>query len=85
MPDRSSAPALRVTHHNQASRRDVGDAFGWTTCDGTGPFRFVEMVGGSARISTLHAGDRLQRNKDKLGGQPRTGLPRRDMLDPDSR
>ena len=33
--------------HNQASRREAGDAFGWTTCDGTGPFRFVEMVAGS--------------------------------------
>ena len=41
---------LRSWHsaiHNQASRRDAGDAFGWTTCDGTGPFRFVEMVAGS--------------------------------------
>ena len=41
---------LRSWHsaiHNQAARRRAGDDFGWTTCDGTGPFRFVECKPGS--------------------------------------
>ena len=41
---------LRSWHsavHNQAARRAAGDAFGRTTCDGTGPFAFVESVPGS--------------------------------------
>ena len=41
---------LRSWHsaiHNQARRRLAGDDFGRTTCDGTGPFRFVECVPGS--------------------------------------
>jgi peptide/nickel transport system substrate-binding protein len=41
---------LRSWHsaiHNQARRRLAGDDFGWTTCDGTGPFRFVECLPGS--------------------------------------
>ena len=41
---------LRSWHsaiHNQARRREAGDAYGWTTADGTGPFTFVESVSGS--------------------------------------
>ena len=41
---------LRSWHsaiHNQSARIAAGDDFGWTTCDGTGPFRFVELVPGS--------------------------------------
>ena len=41
---------LRSWHsaiHNQARRRLAGDDFGWKTCDGTGPSRFVESVPGS--------------------------------------
>src|SRR5262245_42203166 len=41
---------LRSWHsaiHNQAGRRLAGDDFGRTTCDGTGPFRFLECVAGS--------------------------------------
>lgn len=41
---------LRSWHsaiHNQARRKAAGDGFGWKTCDGTGPFRFVESVAGS--------------------------------------
>jgi peptide/nickel transport system substrate-binding protein len=41
---------LRSWHsaiHNQARRRMAGDGFGRTTCDGTGPFTFVESVSGS--------------------------------------
>jgi peptide/nickel transport system substrate-binding protein len=41
---------LRSWHsavHNQARRRAAGEEFGRTTCDGTGPFRFVECVPGS--------------------------------------
>lgn len=40
---------LRSWHsaiHNQARRQLAGDAFGRTTCDGTGPFTFVESVPG---------------------------------------
>ena len=41
---------LRSWHsaiHNQARRRRAGEEFGRTTCDGTGPFTFVESVAGS--------------------------------------
>jgi ABC-type transport system substrate-binding protein len=41
---------LRSWHsaiHNQAQRRLHGDDFGRTTCDGTGPFRFVECIPGT--------------------------------------
>jgi ABC-type transport system substrate-binding protein len=41
---------LRSWHsavHNQAARRAAGEEFGRTTCDGTGPFTFVESVSGS--------------------------------------
>ena len=41
---------LRSWHsaiHNQAARRVAGEEFGRTTCDGTGPFTFVESVSGS--------------------------------------
>lgn len=41
---------LRSWHsaiHNQARRALAGDEFGRTTCDGTGPFAFVESVSGS--------------------------------------
>lgn len=41
---------LRSWHsaiHNQARRRSAGEEFGRTTCDGTGPFTFVESVAGS--------------------------------------
>ncbi len=41
---------LRSWHsavHNQARRKLAGDDFGRTTCDGTGPFTFVESVAGS--------------------------------------
>jgi peptide/nickel transport system substrate-binding protein len=41
---------LRSWHsaiHDQASRRLAGEDFGRTTCDGTGPFRFVECTPGS--------------------------------------
>jgi peptide/nickel transport system substrate-binding protein len=41
---------LRSWHsaiHNQARRAAAGEAFGRTTCDGTGPFTFVESVSGS--------------------------------------
>jgi peptide/nickel transport system substrate-binding protein len=41
---------LRSWHsaiHNQATRRAAGDEFGRTTCDGTGPFTFVESISGS--------------------------------------
>ena len=41
---------LRSWHsaiHNQARRLEAGEEFGRTTCDGTGPFRFVESVPGS--------------------------------------
>jgi peptide/nickel transport system substrate-binding protein len=41
---------LRSWHsaiHNQSRRRLEGEDFGWKTCDGTGPFRFVESVPGS--------------------------------------
>jgi peptide/nickel transport system substrate-binding protein len=41
---------LRSWHsavHNQARRLVAGEEFGRTTCDGTGPFSFVESVSGS--------------------------------------
>ena len=41
---------LRSWHsaiHNQARRLEAGEQFGHTTCDGTGPFTFVESVSGS--------------------------------------
>lgn len=41
---------LRSWHsaiHNQARRREAGEAFGRTTADGTGPFTFVESMLGS--------------------------------------
>jgi peptide/nickel transport system substrate-binding protein len=41
---------LRSWHsaiHNQARRLEAGEEFGRTTCDGTGPFTFVESVSGS--------------------------------------